>query len=124
MIVKLPWGGKLLQRPFPHQKDLVRHGHRLLLIMGHKNGRNADLLLNSPDLCLHFRTDLPVQSRQRLIQQKDIRLYDQCSCQCHSLLLPSGQLRHLPVHHSLQTDQCNVFLHLLPDLISGNLSYL
>ncbi|MNI07005.1 hypothetical protein D3C73_600050 [compost metagenome] len=55
--------------------------------MGHKYKGNAQPLLHFPQDVLHLCTQLQVQRRQRLIQQKHLRLIDDGAGNRHTLSL-------------------------------------
>ena len=49
--------------------------------------------MQAPDLEAHFLAQVRIEIRQRLVEQQDFRLDDQCTRQSHALLLTAGKLR-------------------------------
>lgn len=92
MAVNLPRGADLLDHSRPHDGNPVGDGHRLLLVMGHINGGDAHLPLNAFDGVAHIHPQLGIQVGQRLIHQQHVRVDDNGAGQCHTLLLPAGQI--------------------------------
>ncbi len=77
--------------PPVHDDDRIAHGQGFLLIVGHINKGNADLLLNLLELYLHFFSQLEIQSAQRFVQKQHLRAVDDGACDRNSLLLTTGQ---------------------------------
>ena len=73
---------------FRHHGDPIRHHHRLVLIMGHQQDRDADAPLDLLDLDLQLLAQLSIQRRQRFVEQQCVGCEDQRSRQCDPLLLP------------------------------------
>ena len=85
----------LLQFSRAQQRDPVRHHHRLFLIVGHEDERNADLALQRFQFHLHLSPQIRVQRGKRLIQQQQSRTVHQRPRQRDPLLLSSADFRGL-----------------------------
>lgn len=75
-----------------HDRDAVRHGERLFLIMGYEHGRRACAADNAADLGAQRDANLGVERRQWLIEQQYRRIGRQGARERHSLLLAAGEL--------------------------------
>ena len=113
MVIDLLGRVQLLDPAFMHQDDLVGHRHGLFLVMRDEHGRDADFLLDAADLVLHLAADLPVERRQRLVQEQDRRFDDQSARQRHALLLSARELADLAALQVTESDQRRVILDLL-----------
>ena len=81
--------GILLHHPFLQQKNPVRYTHSLFLVMGHEYGGDPQLFLQGTYFIPQFNSKSCIQIGKWLVQQKNLRPFYQCSCNRHSLLLPS-----------------------------------
>src|SRR3990167_5651614 len=66
----------LLDPALVHHHDAVRRHHRFGLIMGNVDSRNLEFVVQPPDLEAHFLAQVGVEVRQRLLEQKNLRLDD------------------------------------------------
>ena len=80
-LVQLDRRAVLLDAPAVQQDHPVGHRHRLDLVVRHVHHRDAELALQRPDLQPHFRAQLGVEVRQRLVHQADRRLVDDRAAQ-------------------------------------------
>ena len=95
--VELIRRGDLLEPALPHDADPVRHGQRLLLVVGDEQSGGAEPLLQGADLLAQLQPDLGVQGGQRLVEQQHPGLDGQRAGQGDALLLAAGELvRVLP----------------------------
>jgi hypothetical protein len=62
-----------------HHDDLVGERHRLDLVSRHIDGCGLDPLVQLLDFRTHLDTQLGVEVRQRLIEEEDFRIADDCS---------------------------------------------
>ena len=92
MLIHLGRRPNLLQPPVAHYHDAIGQRQRLVLIMRHQDGRDAQPPLQQPQLDLHAFAQVLVQCAERLVQQQHRRLDHQCPCQRHALLLTAGKL--------------------------------
>ena len=65
----------------------VGHGHRLGLVVGDEDGRDAELLLQPLQLGTGVDAQLGVKVRQRLVHQEDARVAHDRPAQRDTLLL-------------------------------------
>ena len=106
----------LLQLPFPQDDDSIAHRHRLDLIVGHVDGRRADLALDAGDLGSHLDAQLGVEVRERLVHQQDPWIPDDRAAHRDPLALTAGQ-RSRPSRHELrQAEHARDLLDALLDL--------
>jgi hypothetical protein len=96
---------QLLDATGVHDGHGVGHGHGLLLVVRDVDECRADLGLDALELDLHLPPQLQVKSAQRLVEQKDIRLIDQCARHGNALLLATRQLGRLASGHRPELDQ-------------------
>jgi hypothetical protein len=66
-VVRLPG---LLDQAVAHDDDQVAHRQRLLLVVGHVDERDPDLLLEGLELELHLLAQLQVEGAERLVEQE------------------------------------------------------
>ena len=85
----------LLDATVAQQNDLIRHAHRLGLIVRDVQHGDAQTALQRQNLPSHIGAQLGVQIRQRLIHQADRRLGDDGAAERDTLLLAAGQLSRL-----------------------------
>ena len=62
---------QLLVAPVVHHGDAIGHRHRLLLVVGHVDERDADLALDALELDLHLLAQLEVERAERLVEEQD-----------------------------------------------------
>jgi hypothetical protein len=79
-----------------HHDDPVRDRQRLFLVMGDIDRRQAEPLLDLPDLLAHMAAQLGIEVRQRLVEQQHLRLQHQRARHRHALLLAARQLGRQP----------------------------
>ena len=70
-----------------HDDQAVRDGQRLLLVVRHHHGGEAELALQLADLDAHFLLQLGIEVRQRLVEQQHIGPDGERAGQRHALLL-------------------------------------
>ena len=87
----------LLDAARSQQHDLVRHAHRLDLVMRDVDHGHAELPLQRADLAPHLLAQLRVEVRQRLVHQADRRLGDDRAAERDALLLSARKLRRLAI---------------------------
>ena len=91
-LVELGRGRDLLEPPGRHDADPIAERERLLLVVGHEQGRRADADLDAPDLLAQLAADLGVERRERFVEQEDLGLDRQRASQRDALLLAAGEL--------------------------------
>ena len=77
----------LLNDPFVHDDDPVRHRHRFCLVMRNIHNGDAEFFLQVLDFKPHAFPQLGVEVGQRFVQQQQARLGDKRPCQRNALLL-------------------------------------
>jgi hypothetical protein len=55
---------------------MIRHRHRLDLVMGYINRSRAEAIMQRPDLLAHVDTQCCIEIRQRFIEKKGLRVAD------------------------------------------------
>ena len=111
LLVELRRAAELLDPARVHDRDPVRHRHRLLLVVRDVDEGNADVVLDRLQLELHLLAELQVEGSQRLVEQEHTRLVDERTCERDALLLAAGELARLPRLHSVQVDQVEDLAH-------------
>jgi len=96
-LVEVGRRGQLLDAPVVEDRDAVRHGQGLALVMGHIDDGDSKFLVQMLDFELHMLAKLLVQGAKRLVHQHQFGVEDQGAGQGDPLLLPAGQLRRTPV---------------------------
>ena len=81
--------------------------------MRHINKGDAELIVHILQLDLHLLTHLQIQSAERLIQKKNLRLVHKCSCNRNSLLLTTGKRCNISFLKALQIHQRKDLFHLM-----------
>ena len=82
----------LLHSAVGHHGDAVGHRECFLLVVGHVQEGDADLLLECLQLDLERFPELGVQGTEGLVQEQHGGIQDEGPGQGHSLLLTSGEL--------------------------------
>ena len=88
-----------------HHHQAVGDGQRLLLVVRHHDGGQAELALQLADLHPHLLPQLGVEVRQRLVQQQHVGPDGQRPGQRHALLLAAGELPRQAVREPIQPHQ-------------------
>ncbi|MNY43212.1 hypothetical protein D3C86_1781550 [compost metagenome] len=91
--IELVGPAHLLDPALVHHDDDIGHGQSLFLVMGDEDEGLAGLLLDRLELDLHLLAELSVKRRERLVEQKHVRIGRQRPHQRHALALTSGKLR-------------------------------
>src|SRR5262249_18701188 len=90
----------LLDPALVEDGEPVAHRQRLLLVVCHVDERDPDLTdgaLNPLQFDLHLLAELQVESAERLVEEKDLRMIDERARQSDPLTLAARQLRRLAV---------------------------
>ena len=99
-----------------HQQP-VTQGHRLGLVVGHKQAGDAQPPLQPTDLGAHLDAQPCVEVGQRLIEQEQFWLAHDGAAHRHALALPAGQLARLASEQRPDAEQCRCVLHPPADVI-------
>ena len=78
---------------------------------------NSHSLLDILQFVLHILAQAQIECAQRLVEQQHLRAVDQCAGNGHTLLLATGQARHLAVFEALEADDFQHLGHAFVDLI-------
>ena len=76
-------------------REAVAHRERLLLVVGHVDERDPDLLLDRLELDLHLLAELQVEGAERFVEEQDPRPVDERPGEGDALALAAGQLAGL-----------------------------
>ena len=82
----------LLHTAIAHDHHSVGQRERLFLVVGHVDRGGTELGMDASNFLAHFKAQLGVQVRQRLVHQHQKRLHHDGACDGHTLLLASRQL--------------------------------
>src|SRR5438093_11822544 len=104
LVVDIERIADLLEDAFIHHGDPIGHGEGLLLVVRDVDGRDVQLLLDATDLIAHAHAELRVDIRERLVTEETFRTEDARSGERDALLLPSGELRGVPLHDAGESD--------------------
>ena len=96
-----------------HDRDAVRHGEGLFLIVGHVDEGDPHLALNSLQLDLHRLAQLQVEGAERLVEEERAGVVHQRPRQRHPLLLAAGELGRFASGELLQPDHFQQLRHPL-----------
>ena len=110
----------LLEAPLVQDGDAVRHGHRLVLVVGDVERRDVETPLDVADLFLHVGAELPVERAQGLVHEEGRGIEDQGAGQGHALLLAAAQLARAPGREPREADELEHPLDAGPDLDAGH----
>ena len=94
---KISRGGALLFDPaLVHHHDVVGERHRFFLAVGDLDEADAELALKPLQLAAHPHPQERIERGERLVEQQDLRLGDQCAGERDALLLAAGELGREP----------------------------
>ena len=91
-LVEVALAADLADRALVHHHQPVGHGQRLLLVVRHHHGGEAELALQLADLDPHLLAQLGVEIGERLVEQQHVGPDGQRAGQRHALLLAAGEL--------------------------------
>jgi hypothetical protein len=101
-----------------HDADTARQGHRFLLIVRDDHEGDAELVLQADEFELRMLAQFLVECSQRLVEQQELRAFDQRPCERHTLFLAAGQLMRLALGEPAEFYQiqhrCHAFRNLRP----------
>ena len=87
----------LLHRPVAQHRDAVAERHRLDLVVGDVDGRDAEPLVQPRELGAHADAQLRVEVRERLVHQVRLRLAHHRAADRDALALAARQRARLAV---------------------------
>jgi len=96
--------GDLLQDSHAHHRDTITHRHRLNLIVGHIDGRRAELFLQVGDLGTHLYAQFGVEVGKWLVHQEHLRLAHDGATHRHALSLSTRKFLRatVEVRHEIE----------------------
>jgi hypothetical protein len=100
----------LEQPPMIHDANRIGQRKGFFLIVRHQDRGDPELALHRADGPPQFFADLCIQRAERFVQQQNLRLVGQGSCNGHALLLASGQLARQALVHAFEGHQLEQFL--------------
>ena len=78
-VIERVGGADLFDAPLAHADDAVGHRRCFDLIVSDEDGGHSEAPLQSPDLAAHGQPERRVEVRQRLVEQQQLWLLDQCA---------------------------------------------
>ena len=97
VFVQFGRGSHLFELSVVHDGYPVGHRERLLLVVGHVEERDAEFLLYLFEFDLHVLAELPVEARQRFVEEEHVRLAHDGARHRDALFLSARQLGRLSV---------------------------
>ena len=91
----------LLDTPLAHHHHAVGELQRLVLIVGHENGRMAGLVVNLAQPTAQFLAHQRIKRAKRFIEKQDFRFNRHGAGKRHALALTTGKLRRIALLQSL-----------------------
>ena len=110
-VVEIVGGAGLRHPPGLQHGDSIGDHHRLRLVVRDVERRDAERLVQAPDLEAHLLAQVGVEIGQRLVQQQDLGLDDQRARHRDALLLATRQLPGVPRLVSGQLDDTQHLAH-------------
>ena len=107
----------LLDPALAHDDDPVGQRQRLLLVVGHVHGRDAELLLDRPDLRAQRDADLGVERRERLVEEQHLRLDRERARERDALLHAARELPRVARPGLGHVDELEQLGDALPDRV-------
>ena len=101
----------LLQLSLADDRDAVAHRHRLGLVVGHVDRRDAEVVLDPRDLGPHLHSQLRVEVRQRFVHQERLRVPHDRPTHRNPLPLAPGERGRLAVEQLVEAEDACRFLH-------------
>ena len=72
-----------------HDHDAVRQLEGFLLIVGHEDAGQADLLVELTQPASELATDARIERAEGFVEQEDLRLHRQSTRESHAMALPA-----------------------------------
>src|SRR5918994_279887 len=99
------------------RSEVRRRRQGLLLVVGHVDERDADLLLDRLQLHLHLLTQLQVEGSEGLVEEQHAGPVDDCPRQCDPLALAPRELARLAGFVAPQADHLQRLFAALASLL-------
>ena len=117
-LIHGPWVGQLLDAALVHDRNAVRHGQRLLLVVGDVEEGGPGLLVYAPQLGLHLLAQLEVEGSEWLVEQQRARTIHQRAGQRDALSLAARKLSGSPIRQSLEPHGSEHLRHSLGGFVA------
>jgi hypothetical protein len=124
LVEELRRRADLLDHAVVHHRDAVADGHRLFLVVGHEDRRDAQALVQALQLAAHLHAQLRVEVREGLVEEQHLGFDGERSRQRDALLLASGELARTPLLVARQSHELERGLGTPPHLGAGKLALL
>ena len=105
--------------PLMQQNKPIADGKGLLLVVGHIERRDADMLQNAAHLIQQAVAQSAVERAKRFIQHEQAWLRRQAPRQRHALLFAAAQLQHIALFIPFQPHQRQHFRHATANALAG-----
>ena len=105
MVVDLLRRSDLGDAPGLHDDDAVGHGHGLLAVMRHVDGREAEPVLQRLDLVAQLHAHLGVEVGQGLVEQEEQRIDGERPAEGDALALSAREIGDLAVFETGQPQE-------------------
>ena len=122
LVVDIGGRADLLNVTVLHDHHGIRHRECLLLIVGNVDKGDAGLMLNILQFVLHILAELEIKCREGLVQKQHLGLIDECTRNCHALLLTARERADTATLKATQVDHGKHLLDLRFDLTVGTFS--
>ena len=107
---------ELLDLALVHHGDAVGDAHRLVLVVRHQDGGEAERALQALDLDLHVEPQVAVERGERLVEQQDRRLDGERAGERHALLLAARELARQAIAEAAELHRLEEAIDLGGDL--------
>ncbi len=101
-----------------HDRDPIRDGRGLRLIMGHEDGGHLQVQLEPPDLGPDLDSEVGVEVRERFVEQEDHRLLHQRPSERDPLPLAARKLVRPPSEEPAHAQEAGDLVHVTLGLLS------
>ena len=105
LLVEVGRRAELLDPAGVHDRDPVRHRHRLFLVVRDVDEGDPDVVLDRLQLELHLLAQLQVERAERLVEQQHARLVHERAGQRDALLLAARELARLALLETREADE-------------------
>ena len=116
LVVYVGRAADLLNDAVVHDDDNVRHRKSLLLVVSDVEEGDAETVLDSLELDLHFLAQLEVKCAERLVQKKNLRVVCKSSCDGNTLLLTARERVDTSLFKALESNKLEKLSDLCTDL--------
>src|SRR5262249_32449723 len=118
-LVELGGRPELLDPAAVHDGDLVRHRHRLFLVVRDVDEGDPNVVLDRLQLELHLLAELEVEGAEGLVEQEHLRLVHERASE-RNAPPRAGELRWLPLPHPAEPDDLQHLLDPAPQHVAAH----